>query len=33
MMAERLDAVGDLWAHLLASSQAVREAAERLKRL
>ena len=31
-MAERLDAVGDLWADLPASGQSVREASERLKR-
>ncbi|HET9768910.1 MAG TPA: hypothetical protein VFS60_18845, partial [Thermoanaerobaculia bacterium] len=32
-MAERLDAVGDLWAELAASGQSVREASERLKRV
>src|SRR6185503_9119967 len=32
-MADRLDAVGDLWAGLPGSGQPVREAAERLKRL
>jgi bifunctional non-homologous end joining protein LigD len=31
-MAERLDAVGDLWAGLAASGQTVRDASERLKR-
>jgi len=32
-MAERLEAVGDLWAELAAGGQSVREASERLKRL
>lgn len=32
-MAERLEAVGDLWADLAASGQSVREASERLKQL
>jgi bifunctional non-homologous end joining protein LigD len=32
-MAERLEAVGELWADLLASGQSVREASERLERL
>jgi hypothetical protein len=32
-MAERLDAVGDLWANLPASGQSVREATDRPYRL